>query len=188
MKDNKFSLNSQDECQCIEQCTCGKASEIFNSYAKDYFLPTEKFPIYTDKETKDNKYDDDEMLEFEELLDEIEFIEDDTEKEVFQLTPHQIEQRKSSLKETNYFNNQFVLLQCYIVEVEVAFRNAVKEDIVKYVNYATEGTYELVELRDHFVKFITHYDPKYYTEDDTMNLLHDVFGNERDSIVITTYL
>lgn len=180
------SLFEDDECQCAEQCTCGKASDVFKEYAAEYFLPTTKFPVYSSK-TSSN--DDDDLIDFEDFFGDTEFIdEDDSEDEVLLITSQQIEQRKSDLKGTKYFNNEFAIANCHLVIVDVAFRNATMEDILKYVDTATEGNFELIELRDHFVKFIAHYEPEYYTADDILNYLNDVFGNETYSIVYITYL
>lgn len=173
-----FSLFEEDECQCAEKCLCGKASDIFNDYADGYFLPTKSFPIHS-QET--NLEDDDFEFEFPDDDDEEIFIK---KQEVLLISTKDIEDRKAELKGTKYFNNDFAITNCHLIKVEIAFRNMPMELITESVNAATDGNFEILKLKDHFVEFIAHFEPEFYTSDDVNNHLYDFFGIDRYSIVM----
>ncbi|MEB7771605.1 MULTISPECIES: hypothetical protein [Kurthia] len=190
-KENLFETNSDvknDVCKCDTECTCGKATNIFKQFSEEHFLPTSTMII---------EWDD----EFEELIDYIgfddeEFLDDDEDsirpsvaKKIPVITPYEIERRKSDVKGTAYFNNDYAIAKCHLVITEVAFKNEEPEQsIIGYVKYATEGNYEILELRNDYVKFIAHYEPQYFDGDDILNYSYEVFGNETHAIVCVNYL
>lgn len=199
MKDtNLFNTRHQyenEECECVARCECGKASDIYRAYANDYFPPTTilvspDLDDFTVEEFNRLLETDEEFLALLSEEEEDEFIYDLAIPIVtgpFQ-TPEEIERRKSELKGTKYFHNEFAIANCHLVQVEVAFKNQTMKDIPNIIDYGTEGNFEILKLKDHSVEFLAHYEPEYYTQDDILNYLCKVFRNEIDSLLCISYL